>query len=98
MGSGLRRRGTVRVSYPYLGMGIAFKEISDENTVRLRQLLASLSHPCVVMGPGVASALPATTPLNGVPAAAVQALVEFFESRQMLMREDFLRVLKKSQK
>jgi hypothetical protein len=31
------------------------------------------------------------------PGAAVLALVEFFESRQMLMREDFLRILRKSQ-
>jgi hypothetical protein len=31
------------------------------------------------------------------PGAAIQAIVEFFESRQVLMREDFLRVLKKSQ-
>ena len=95
--------GTVRVSYPYLGMGIAFKEMTEENQAHLRQLLAKLSHPCVIMGPGIASSLPASAPLNGVPlisdpAAAVQALVEFFESRQMLMREDFLRLLKKSQK
>ena len=31
------------------------------------------------------------------PAAAMQALTEFFESRQMLMRENFLRILRKSQ-
>lgn len=95
--------GTVRVSYPYLGMGIAFKEISEENQAHLRQLLSKLSHPCVIMGPGIASSLPAGAPLNGVPlisnpAAAVQAMVEFFESRQMMMREDFLRLLKKSQR
>ena len=36
-------------------------------------------------------------PLISNPEAAVQALVEFFESRQMLMRDDFLRVLSKSQ-
>jgi len=96
-------KGTVRVTYPYLGMGIAFAEMDEENTAHLRQLVASLSHPCVIMGPGIASSLPATEPLNGVPlitdpTAALQALVEFFERRQMLMREDFLRLLKKSQK
>ena len=36
-------------------------------------------------------------PTIGNPAAAVQALTEFFESRQMLMREDFVRILRKSQ-
>jgi hypothetical protein len=55
------------------------------------------------MGPGIASSLPASTPLRDVPlitdpAAAVEALVEFFENRQMLMREDFLWLLRRSQK
>jgi hypothetical protein len=96
-------KGTVRVNYPYLGMGIAFTEMSDETTSQLRRLVMTLSRPCVVMGPGIASSLPATRPLDGIPlitdpAAAVQALVEFYEHRQMLMREDFLRLLRKSQK
>jgi hypothetical protein len=94
--------GTVRVNYPYLGMGISFSEISNENVLRLRQLLAAISRPCVIMGPGIASSLPSTTPSEAVPpitnpGAAVQGLIEFFESRQMLMREDFLRILRKSQ-
>jgi PilZ domain len=95
-------KGNVRVSYPYLGMGIAFAEISDENRARLRELLAKVSRPSMIMGPGIASTLPSCTPLAaaptiGDPAAAVQALTEFFESRQMLMRDDFVRILRKSQ-
>ena len=95
-------KGTVRVNYPYLGMGIAFVEMSEENQAHLRRMLATITHPCVIMGPGIASSLPATEPLNGAPlindaAAAVRALMEFFESRQMLMREDFLRIVRKSQ-
>jgi hypothetical protein len=95
-------KGEVRVNYPYLGMGIAFADMSEENLTRLKQLLATVSHHCVIMGPGIAASLPATDPLKGVPLisnpeAAVQALVEFFESRQMLMRDDFLRILRKSQ-
>ncbi len=96
-------QGTVRVSYPYLGMGIAFTEISEENDAHLRRLLAAISRPSVIMGPGIASSLPSTTPLEPMPAisnpaAAVEELIEFFESRQMLMRDDFVRILKKSQK
>ena len=96
-------KGNVRVTYPYLGMGVAFESMSDENQARLRRLLATISHPCVIMGPGIASSIPSIgTPIEAVPAitnpqAAVQSLVEFFESRQMLMREDFLRLLRKSQ-
>jgi PilZ domain len=96
-------KGKVRVSYPYLGMGIAFEEISEENLSQLKRMLATLSHPAMIMGPGIASSLPATSPLDAVPLitnpqAAIQALTEFFESHQILMRDDFLKVLKKSQK
>lgn len=98
----IETKGTVRVNYPYLGMGIAFVDMSEEAQAHLRQMLATITHACVIMGPGIASSLPATGPLNAVPlitdpGAAVQALIEFFESRQMLMREDFLRIVRKSQ-
>lgn len=94
-------KGVVRVSYPYLGMGIAFTEISEENMAALKRLLAGISRPTVIMGPGIASSLPAVEPLDlpaiAKPEAAVSALTEFFESRQMLMREEFVRIVKKSQ-
>jgi hypothetical protein len=32
------------------------------------------------------------------PAKAIQAIMDFFENRQMLMRDDFLRLIRKSQK
>jgi hypothetical protein len=93
--------GTVRVNYPYLGMGIAFSEMSDNSRAQLRELISSLSSRCLVMGPGIASSLP-TTPLDAVPVitdptAAIRALIEFFEGRPILMRDDFLKILKKSQ-
>jgi hypothetical protein len=94
--------GNVRVSYPYLGMGIAFAEMSEENVSRLRGLLATISRSTVIVGPGLASSLPASGPLAEIapvanPTAALQALTEFFESRQMLMRDDFLRIVRQSQ-
>lgn len=96
-------KGRVRISYPYLGMGIAFEDISDDNNARLKQLLASLSRPAVIMGPGANSPHPTTGPLEGLPAvtnpeAAVRALIEFFEMHQVLMRDDFVKLLNKSQK
>jgi PilZ domain. len=95
-------KGKVRVNYPYLGMGVEFVEMSPENEARLRQLLASISHPCTIVGPGIASSLPTTSALGDVPPltnpeAALRELIDFFECRQMLMREDFLRLLRKSQ-
>jgi len=96
-------KGTVRVSYPYLGMGIAFQDVSEETRERLKEMLGTVSRPTGIMGPGIASSLPARGPLQAAPlisdpAAALRALTEFFESRQMLMREDFLRILHKSQR
>lgn len=95
-------KGKVVVNYPYLGMGISFEEMSEENKVHMKRLLATLSHRSIIMGPGVGSSLPtnglmADVPVISDPAAAIQAVVEFFESRQVFMREDFLRVVKKSQ-
>jgi hypothetical protein len=96
-------KGRVRISYPYLGMGIAFEEISEENLSQLKRMLATLSHPAMIMGPGIASSLPATNPLSSVPLitnpqAAVQGITEFSESHQILMRDDVLKILQKSQK
>ena len=101
-GMRVETRGNVRVNYPYLGMGIAFVAMTDDNETRLREMLASISRGSVVMEPGMPSTLPAQTPLISVPTitdpgAAIQQLVEFFDHRQMLMREDFLRILRKSQ-
>lgn len=95
-------KGCVRVSYPYLGMGIAFVDTTEEERTNLKELLGTISRPSIVMGPGVAPAIPASTPLDAVPlitnpSAAVQALVEFFETRHMLTREEFLATLAKSQ-
>jgi hypothetical protein len=94
--------GSVRVNYPYLGMGIAFEEMSEENRANLKELLSSISRPCGIMGPGIASAIPAAGPPEEVPSvsnpeAAIHALLDFFETHQMLLREDFLRILRTSQ-
>ena len=100
-GQRVEATGNVRVTYPYLGMGIAFVEMTPENETRLKDLLASISRPSVIMGPGVASSLPArlldSVPTIANPGAALQALLDFFEDKQMLMREDFLRILRQSQ-
>lgn len=95
-------KGSVRMSYPYLGMGIAFVEISDENRERLKELLGRISRPSVILGPGVTPSVPTCGPLDALPSisdpgVALRALTEFFETRHMLTREDFLRILKKSQ-
>ncbi len=99
----IETKGNVRVNYPYLGMGIAFVDMIEENQSLLREMLARISRPATIVGPGIASSLPAASPLEAIPliadpAAALQALADFFDNRQMLMRDDFLRILRQSQK
>jgi hypothetical protein len=98
----IETRGCVRVSYPSLGMGIAFTEMSEENRTQLRELLTKISRPSVIVGSGLTS-LPVGGPLKAMPlitdpGAAVRELVEYFENRQILTQEEFLRVLRKSQR
>lgn len=93
-------QGLVRVTYPYLGMGISFEDMSEENKAALRRLLATLSYRSVAIRAGSAS--PTSGPLQDIPtvadpAVAMQALVDFFRSRQALSREEFVRIVKKSQ-
>jgi hypothetical protein len=96
------KAASVRVSYPYLGMGIAFVDMSPENRARLKELLGTISRSAAIMGPGFISSLPASSPLDQAiavpnPGAAVQSLLAYFENRHMLMRDDFVKILANSQ-
>jgi hypothetical protein len=92
--------GEVRVSYPNLGMGISFSQMSVEDRERLRALVRSISRPSVILGsrpstrpPSVSQSDPSLSQAN--PEAALQAMVTFFEDRQMMGREEFHRILRK---
>jgi len=96
-------KGEVRIVYPNLGMGICFTTMSDPDRERLRELLRSLSRPSVIMSPVVAPTsypmAPQSNSLSPVsnPAAALKAVTQFFEERHILSREEFHRILRKSQ-
>jgi hypothetical protein len=95
--------GEVRVAYPGLGMGIFFHEMSGESRARLRELLRSLSRPSAIVGQGTPAQNASVLPMEVMPPisnarAAIQAMINFFEGRQLLTREEFLRILRKSQK
>jgi hypothetical protein len=101
-GIGVRVKGIVRTSYPLLGMGIAFTEISKEAQVQLEELILSCS--------GGTSPLPSATnaaqPVAAVPdllmimdaGAALNALARFFQNNQTLTRSEFSLLVSKSQK
>jgi PilZ domain len=95
-------KGVVRVNYPYLGMGIAFREMSESSVARLRELLSKISRRTVGTPPGMPSSLASGATLGLLaqiadPTSALRALAQFFENRQPLMRDDFLCILRKSQ-
>jgi PilZ domain len=98
----IETKGNVRVAYPYMGMGIAFSETTEENLKRIKLLLGLVALPPAITGPGLVSPLPSTAPQHGIPeisdaASALHLLTKFFEARHMLTREDFVEILRKSQ-
>lgn len=99
----IESHGVVRVSYPGLGMGIAFVSPNPHNTAELRRLLAGLARPTTIMGSSSAPLVPSSIALDNATAGAssakaLQALTEFFASRQMMTRDDFQRIVRESQK
>jgi hypothetical protein len=97
-GIGVETRGNVRVNYPYLGMGVAFVGMTGDDVGRLRRILASASRGCVVermdQAPTATGADAACdTPIIAEAAAVIRELMEFFENRETLGREDFVRML-----
>lgn len=92
-------QGEVRVSYPYLGMGIAFVEISPQNRGRLRDMIETLIPRSPSRTQEATPLVPASLalPLVVNPGAALQSLVEFFEKRGLMTKEEFVDLLRRSQ-
>ncbi len=93
--------GEVRVTYPSLGMGIRFIKVSERNREQLRGMVGSISGSSAI-GPRVAArapSIPQSDALPGVtnPAATLQAILNFFENRHVMGREEFFSLLRKSQ-
>jgi hypothetical protein len=91
--------GLVRINYPGLGMGISFDRFTEDNQTRMRELLQAVSRPSVIMGarPTLHSPSPIALPAAQNPAAVLQAIQKFFEDRHVMGRDEFLRILRKSQ-
>jgi hypothetical protein len=94
----IQAEGSVRVSYPGLGMGVAFTKIAEDDRTRLKEMLRNIALPSVIMGTAASASNPSDPVPNILdPAAALKALIEFFDARQMLTRGEFVRILYKSQ-
>jgi hypothetical protein len=94
--------GEVRIVYPSLGMGISFAISSEEHGERLRELLRSVSRHSTILTPPASLTAAAAANFLSPPevsnsVAAMQAMMEFFDDRSILTRDEFLRILKRSQ-
>jgi hypothetical protein len=94
----IHSRGKVRVTYPQVGMGIAFNNMAEEDRTLLKEMLRTLARPSVILGVPSSMVDPADPlPAISSPEAAVSALMRFFEERQMLTRAEFVLLLRRSQ-
>lgn len=97
-GARFHTKGVVRVSYPFLGMGVAFTDISVADQARLDELLLILaSGPTVsleqaIRGEAAAVAPEATTiDVSKIldPSSVLGAIAAHFQTSRLLTREEF---------
>jgi len=93
-------KGEVRVSYPFLGIGVAFREVSAENDRELQAMVRSLVTAAAPANSAsevhVAKGHPSIVAIAS-PDVALQAVVDFFQTHSLLSREEFLQLLRKGQ-
>jgi hypothetical protein len=99
LGVRVRVQGTVRVSYPFLGMGICFSEIEPGQQLQLEQLLAALSGQSSAASSTAAAAPVETHSLADVDAKTMfDGLTEFFRSNQLLSRKEFYQIANRARR
>jgi PilZ domain len=90
-------KGEVRVVYPFLGMGIAFREVSEENRARLKEMVAWLAVESASPGAGSTElAQEGLTTAASNPAATLQAVLRFFETHASISRQEFHELVRQS--
>lgn len=91
--------GEVRVSYPFLGMGVAFRNQNPESRQQVAEMVDSLrpSARRVVAQETASNVASASLPIILNPGAALQALADYFEKNALLSKEEFFQLLRRSQ-
>jgi hypothetical protein len=102
MGIRVRVQGTVRVSYPFLGMGIMFTDIEPGQQIQLGQVLSALagqsSLPTPDSAPTAERSVEGTLKVavsNADPKAALNEIRQFFVGNRLLSREEFVLIVKR---
>ena len=100
-GIAVRVKGIVRTSYPLLGMGIAFTDITQDAQLQLEELILlcavrTTTPAAEASGPSLPAAVPGLLMIMDA-GAALNALASFFQNNQTLTREHFGLLVSKSQ-
>jgi hypothetical protein len=91
--------GTVRASYPFLGMGICFAEIEPVQQMQLKQLLAALSARSGVSN-GISTQENSMSDILAAadPKTFLDEITEFFQKNQLLSRNEFHQIAKRARR
>jgi len=85
--------GTVRVSYPFLGMGICLSELEPGQQLQLEQLLGSVSGQTPAADPALTRAATSQEIAGATePAAFFEEIRRFFVNSPLLSRDEFFRM------
>ncbi|MGD0417110.1 MAG: PilZ domain-containing protein [Terriglobales bacterium] len=88
--------GTVRTSYPSLGIGICFGELDPEQEVQLKQLLDALTGRSAVSNVESARENGMKNYMGTVDLKAfLDEMTEFFRKNQLLSRDEFHKIAKR---
>lgn len=87
---------TVRVTYPFLGMGIEFTNLSQNAREQLDAMIASLAAGRLLSSPPAEKKF--NLPPITEPMAVLHALEHFFEAKPSLSAEEFLHLVTTCQK
>lgn len=99
LGVRVRVQGTVRVSYPFLGMGICFPEIEPGQQLQLERLLTALAGQSSQSEPASTPDASLTHSLADVDSKAMlDELTDFFRSNQLLSRKEFYQIANRARR
>ena len=88
-----RAHGIVRITYPFLGMGILLSAIEADQRTLLEQLLATLARATTVTNPLVEGGQSAADAILAAdPVAVCNEIRSHFERNSSLSRVDFIRI------
>jgi hypothetical protein len=93
VGVRVHAQGTVRVSYPFLGMGICLSELEPGQQTQLEQLLGAVAGQSALPDPALARETTAQeVPGNPELGVFLDEMRRFFVDHQLLSRDEFFRI------